>query len=122
MTDALRLAGRPVPEHLAATEVAAHARSSLPGAPGPEPGPGPELGSGPEQPGRPGPLRPATPPVDDLAALVNLAAFAPGNATDDQARRAGELAVAYAAELRAGRPWWRRVIWSLHPGPLRWRR
>ncbi|AVT41219.1 transglutaminase domain-containing protein [Plantactinospora sp. BB1] len=124
VTDALRLAGRPAPEHLAATEVAEHARSSLPDAtkPGPEPGPGPAPGGGPEQPGRPGPLRPATPPVDDLAALVNLAAFAPGNATDEQARRAGELAVAYAAELRAGRPWWRRVLWSLHPGPLRWRR
>ncbi|MGX7672007.1 DUF3488 and transglutaminase-like domain-containing protein [Plantactinospora sp. DSM 117369] len=118
VTDALRLAGRPVPDHLAATEVAEHARSTLHGVAEQEP----DGGGGPEQPGQRGALRPATPPVDDLAALVNLAAFAPGNATDDQARRAGELAVAYAAELRADRPWWRRVLWSLHPGPLRWRR
>ncbi|WP_203855540.1 DUF3488 and transglutaminase-like domain-containing protein [Plantactinospora mayteni] len=118
VTDALRLAGRPVPDHLAATEVAAHARSSLHGAA--ETGPDPGIGPG--RPGRAGAVRPAAPPVDDLAALVNLAAFAPGNATDDQARRAGELAVAYAAKLRADRPWWRRVLWSLHPGPLRWRR
>ncbi|GIG88330.1 DUF3488 and transglutaminase-like domain-containing protein [Plantactinospora endophytica] len=124
VTDALRLAGRPVPEHLAATEVAAHARSSLAGAAGPGSDLGPHADLVPQtpEPGRPEPLRPAAPPVDDLAALVNLAAFAPGNATDEQARQAGELAVAYAAELRAGRPWWRRVLWSLHPGPLRWRR
>ncbi|MDG4786482.1 transglutaminaseTgpA domain-containing protein [Micromonospora sp. WMMD1102] len=115
VTDALRLAGRPVPDHLAATEVAEHARASLPGAAGP----GPDAGTTPD---RAGGLRPAAPPVDDLAALVNLAAFAPGSATDEQARRAGELAVAYSAGLRADRPWWRRVLWSLHPGPLRWRR
>ncbi|MEQ4299841.1 transglutaminaseTgpA domain-containing protein [Plantactinospora sp. B6F1] len=118
VTDALRLAGRPVPDHLAATEVAEHARSTLRRAA--EAGRAPD--GVPEQPVRPGALRPAAPAVDDLAALVNLAAFAPGNATDDQARRAGELAVAYAAELRADRPWWRRLLWSLHPGPLRWRR
>ncbi|MFY1691630.1 transglutaminaseTgpA domain-containing protein [Plantactinospora sp. WMMB782] len=113
VTDALRLAGRPVPDHLAATEVAEHARTSLAGAAGP----GPDAGTTPA-----GGLRPAAPPVDDLAALVNLAAFAPGSATDEQARQAGELAVAYSAGLRADRPWWRRVLWSLHPGPLRWRR
>ncbi|ROT29491.1 transglutaminase domain-containing protein [Micromonospora sp. HM5-17] len=134
VTDALRLAGRPVPDHLAATEVAAHARSSLAGtsdADGPEADSGgPDAGSATParrrrhtrggNAGRP-PLRSATPPVDDLAELVNLAAFAPGHATEEQARRAAELAVAYADELRASRPWWRRVLWSLHPGPLRWR-
>ncbi|MEO3818672.1 transglutaminaseTgpA domain-containing protein [Plantactinospora sp. B24E8] len=124
LTDALRLAGRPVPEHLAATEVAAHARSSLrePGQPLP---PGPEAGSEPSGGVGAGPstggLRPAVPGVDDLAELVNLAAFAPAVATDEQARRAADLALAYAAELRAKRSWWRRLVWSLHPGPLRWR-
>ncbi|MEE6261515.1 transglutaminaseTgpA domain-containing protein [Plantactinospora sonchi] len=146
LTDALRLAGRPVPDHLAATEVAAHARASLRGpgeaaTPGPENPGGPERSGGAPTPGGPWPagepvapgpgevgdrpptgrLRPAVPGVDDLAELVNLAAFAPDIATDEQARRAGELALAYAAELRATRPWWRRLLWSLHPGPLRWR-
>ena len=126
VTDALRLAGHPVPAHLAATEVAAHARASLAGTS--DPG---GSDSGAAAPGRrhrrgrgdagPPPLRRAVPPVDDLAELVNLAAFAPGQATEEQARRAAELAVAYADGLRANRPWWRRVLWSLHPGPLRWR-
>ncbi|MFC6020921.1 DUF3488 and transglutaminase-like domain-containing protein [Plantactinospora solaniradicis] len=128
VTDALRLAGRPVPNHLAATEVAEHARSSGQGPTAPSAPTGP-AGSGdgvpapadPTDPTRPGTLRRAVPPIDDLAVLVNLAAFAPGNATDDQARQAADLALTYAGELRADRPWWRRVLWSLHPGPLRWR-
>ncbi|MDG4831757.1 transglutaminaseTgpA domain-containing protein [Solwaraspora sp. WMMD1047] len=94
VTDALRLAGHPVPGHLAATEVADHARAAAATAHA----------------------------IDDLAGLVNLAAFAPGQASPEQANRAGALAVAYADGLRAGRPWWRRLLWSLHPGPLRWRR
>lgn len=101
VTDALRLAGQPAASHLAATEVAAHARAVA-------------AGSG----GASGATASA---VDELAALVNVATFAPGTATEEQARRAGELAVAYADQLRAGRPWWRRMLWSLHPGPLRWR-
>lgn len=101
VTDALRLAGHPVPDHLAATEVAAHARQTD---------------------GWTKPPSSPVPSIDELAELVNLAAFAPAATSADQASRAGEVAVAYAAALRAGRPRWRRLLWSLHPGPLRWRR
>lgn len=101
--DALRLAGQPAPAHLAASEVAAHARSVAARSAATDP-------------------RPSAPPIDDLAALVNLTAFAPGIVEEEQARQAGAHAVAYAEALRAERPWWRRVVWSLHPGPLRWRR
>ncbi|HEX8630319.1 MAG TPA: transglutaminase domain-containing protein, partial [Catenuloplanes sp.] len=104
LTDALRLAGRVVPGHLAASEVAAHAAAA---------GDGGRPGSSP---------RPALPPVDDLAALVNTAAFGPGVADAEQAGRAGARAVAYTDGLRARQPWWRRVWWSVHPGPLRWHR
>ncbi|MBF9127519.1 transglutaminase domain-containing protein [Plantactinospora sp. S1510] len=125
VTDALRLAGRPVPNHLAATEVAEHARSSIQGAAAPSTptGPGDDVPApaDPTATTHPATLRRAVPPIDDLAVLVNLAAFAPGHATDDQARQAAELALTYAGELRADRPWWRRALWSLHPGPLRWR-
>ncbi|MFI5933694.1 DUF3488 and transglutaminase-like domain-containing protein [Actinoplanes sp. NPDC051494] len=88
-TDALRLAGRPVPRHLAATEAAAFA------------------------------IRLAA-PLDDLVAAVNTVGFAPEAADDDQARRAGEQAVAYAEALRSDRSWWRKLWWSIRPGPLRW--
>ncbi|UQU62892.1 DUF3488 and transglutaminase-like domain-containing protein [Couchioplanes caeruleus] len=107
-TDALRLAGRPVPGHLAATEAAAWAAA---------PAGGPE------------PLRPAVPPagsglppLDDLVTAVNTVAFAPGAADDEQAQRAGTQAVAYADALRSRLPWWKRVWWAVHPGPLRWHR
>ncbi|SDZ22041.1 Transglutaminase-like superfamily protein [Micromonospora pattaloongensis] len=108
--DALRLAGHPAPAHLAATEVAAHARGvdARSGAAGAD--------------ARSGPVRVAVPPIDDLATLVNLAAFAPGEADDEQARRAAAQAVAYADQVRERRPWWRRLLWSVHPGPLRWHR
>ena len=49
-------------------------------------------------------------------------AFAPLHTDEAQARRAATQAVAYAAELRSRRSWWRRVLWSIHPGPLRWHR
>jgi transglutaminase-like putative cysteine protease len=108
-TDALRLAGRPVPPHLDATEAAAHAAR-------PEP--------------PPRRLRPSTPPaaveslppLDDLVAGINTVGFAPGAADGAQAERAGRQAVAYATALRDRRSWWRRLWWSVHPGPLRWRR
>ncbi|WP_442791992.1 DUF3488 and transglutaminase-like domain-containing protein [Micromonospora sp. NBC_01796] len=127
VTDALRLAGHPVAAHLDATEVAAYAArvavdpavpptSAPPPRRRPSPGPRPTPPPAPEQP------RTAVPPIDELATLVNVATFAPGTADDEQARRAGTLAVAYATALRAVRPWWRRALWSLHPGPLRWRR
>jgi hypothetical protein len=68
--------------------------------------------------GETGPL----PPLDDLVEGVNTAAFAPGAAGDEQARRAAEQAVAYGDALRARRSWWRRAWWSVHPGPLHWHR
>jgi hypothetical protein len=111
-TDALRLAGRPVPGHLAATEAAEFAATVPPvrglrkASPAKEPAP------------PPAPL----PPLDDLVAGVNTAGFAPGATEDDQARRAGAQVVAYAGELRQRRSWWRRAWWSVHPGPLRWHR
>jgi transglutaminase-like putative cysteine protease len=101
VSDALRLAGRPAGTHLDATEVAAHAQVAAEGR-------------------RANHLRQAAPPIEELAELVNHATFAPFATDDAQARRAGERAVAYAADLRARRSWWRRLLWSLHPGPLRW--
>ncbi|MGC4814586.1 transglutaminaseTgpA domain-containing protein [Micromonospora sp. DT228] len=108
VTDALRLAGRPVGDDLAATEVAGHARQTLADA-------------------RAGMTADSTtadgttdgPAVDDLAALLNQVGFAPGAATPDQAARAAEVAMAYVHTLRSARPWWRRLLWSVHPTPLR---
>lgn len=116
LTDALRLAGQPAAGHLAATEVAAHARAVVTAPrPGRRNGPGVDKVTG-------SPVDGTTAlAVDELAALVNVAAFAPGTASEEQARQAGRLAVEYADRLRARRSWWRRLLWSLHPGPLRWR-
>ncbi|MEU1241772.1 transglutaminaseTgpA domain-containing protein [Micromonospora parva] len=102
VTDALRLAGRPVGDDLAATEVAGHARQALT-----------DTGAGGFGGGTDGPA------VDELAALLNRVGFAPGAATADQAARAAEVATAYVATLRSARPWWRRLLWSVHPAPLR---
>lgn len=144
VTDALRLAGHPVASHLAATEVAAYAAqvAAGPGTGPPSAGPPPTAPRSRRRP-RPvprltpappstaparsrasvrAPVSPSVPPIDELATLVNVATFAPGTTSDEQARRAGTLAVAYATGLRAVRPWWRRALWSAHPGPLRWRR
>ena len=103
--DGLRLAGAPAPVHLSVTEVAAHAlRTAAPPAHV-----------------RPGPRLPV-PPLDDLAGLVNVVGFAPGSPADAEARRAAAQAVAYVGELRARRPWWRRLLWTADPRPLRWSR
>ncbi len=102
VTDALRLAGRPVGDDLAATEVAGHARQALT-----------DTGAGGFGGGTDGPA------VDELAALLNRVGFAPGAATADQAARAAEVATAYVTTLRSARPWWRRLLWSVHPAPLR---
>jgi hypothetical protein len=51
---------------------------------------------------------------------INTVAFAPRRADAGQADRAAAQAVAYADALRAGRSWWRRAWWDIHPGPLRW--
>jgi len=112
-TDALRLAGRPVPAHLAATEAAAYA--SEPDSPR---RPGLLRRSAPGEAADPGPQ----PELEDLVAGVNTVGFAPGSADDAQAERAGRQAVAYVTALRGRRSWWRRVWWTVHPGPLRWRR
>jgi transglutaminase-like putative cysteine protease len=100
--DALRLAGRPPPQHLAASEVAEHAAHAA--------GPPPDA------------IRPAAPRLDDLAQLVNVVAFAPGQASPAQADRAAAQAVAYVDGLRARRPWWRRLLWSADPRPVWWAR
>lgn len=119
VTDALRLAGRPVGDDLAATEIAGHARQTLAEA---------RLGrTGGSAVGDPGAVAPSgtaqadasSPAVDELAALLNQVGFAPGAATPDQAARAAEVATAYVTTLRSARPWWRRLLWSMHPTPLR---
>ncbi|WP_410816215.1 DUF3488 and transglutaminase-like domain-containing protein [Micromonospora sp. 050-3] len=120
VTDALRLAGRPVGDDLAATEVARYARQTLADA---------RAGTaGGDTTADPGAVAPASgtaaadassPAVDELAALLNQVGFAPGAATPDQAARAAEVATAYVATLRSARPWWRRLLWSVHPTPLR---
>lgn len=119
--DALRLAGQPAASHLAATEVAAHARTVAATSARPVTAASGGTTAMATSGGTAGTADAAASPADELAALVNVATFAPGTATEEQARRAGQLAVAYADQLRAGRSWWRRVLWSLHPGPLRWR-
>jgi hypothetical protein len=62
------------------------------------------------------------PRLDGLVDAVNTAGFAPEAADAGQAQRAGDEVVAYAAALRERRSWWRRLWWSVHPGPLRWNR
>ncbi|GAA0448002.1 hypothetical protein Aca07nite_73310 [Actinoplanes capillaceus] len=117
-TDALRLAGHPVPSHLSATEAAGHAsvlpppprRTGLPrrAVPVTPPAPAPE----------PAPL----PPLDALVDAINTAGFAPEAADTGQADRAGEQVVAYSTALRERRNWWQRMLWTVRPGPLRWNR
>nr|WP_232234184.1 transglutaminase domain-containing protein [Micromonospora chokoriensis] len=111
VTDALRLAGRPVGDDLAATEVAGHARQALTDARLAQTGGG-AVGGGTAE------ADPASPTVDELATLLNQVGFAPGAATPDQATRAAEVATTYVATLRSARPWWRRLLWSIHPSPL----
>ncbi|WP_346775864.1 transglutaminaseTgpA domain-containing protein [Micromonospora sp. HNM0581] len=127
LTDTLRLAGRPVAADLSATEVAAVARDALTGtvrgdvsatevtsAAG-----GVAVGAAFDD--RRGPTETHL-AVDHLAALINQVGFAPGTATVEQAEYAARAATTYSATLRAARPYWRRLLWSVHPGPLRWPR
>ncbi|GAB4052224.1 transglutaminase TgpA family protein [Catellatospora paridis] len=102
--DALRLAGRPAPEHLSAVEVAAHAAEAAAPVRGKHE------------------VRLAAPALDELANTVNQVVFGPGTAGDTEAEAARSRALAYIDELKARRSWWRRLLWTLHPGPLRWRR
>ncbi|WP_370463345.1 transglutaminaseTgpA domain-containing protein [Micromonospora sp. WMMC415] len=103
VTDALRLAGHPVSGDLAATEIAARARDVLATARQSPAGTDDEaVGAG----------------VRELAGLLNRVAFAPGTVAEEQSTRAVVAAQGYVAALRAARPWWRRLLWSVHPGPL----
>ncbi|WFE36704.1 DUF3488 and transglutaminase-like domain-containing protein [Micromonospora sp. WMMD975] len=108
LTDALRLAGRPVGDDLAAAEVAERARRTLAEARAATAGGAATVAAGGA--------------VDELAGLVNQLAFAPGTMTPGEADRAAALASAYGDALRDARPRWRRLWWRVHPGPLRWRR
>jgi transglutaminase-like putative cysteine protease len=63
--------------------------------------------------------RPDLPPIRDLAALVNLAGFAPFAPTEAGAATAREQANRYVRAARAAAPRWRRLVWWLHPAPLR---
>ena len=103
--DGLRLAGRPAAAHLPATEVAGYANRV--GVPAHE--------------RRKGTVRPSTPPLDELATLINQATYAGTAPSEEDAQRAKQQALAYVSELRARRPWWRRVLWPADPRPLRWR-
>ncbi|MCZ7476295.1 transglutaminaseTgpA domain-containing protein [Micromonospora sp. WMMC273] len=132
LTDALRLAGQPAGPDLAAAEVAerahrtlAEARAARPGAGAAGPtdrtgegaaGPTDRTGEGAAAGG------PDEAAVDELAALLNQAGFAPGSVTPEQAERAARLSQGFGDALRAARSRWGRLWWTVHPGPLRWRR
>ncbi|GAA2701305.1 hypothetical protein Apa02nite_053910 [Actinoplanes palleronii] len=109
-TDALRLSGQPVPDHLSATEMSAYAAVTPPARGGLLRKAAPE-----------DPL-PPLPALDELVSALNTVGFAPGAADSGQADRAGAQALSYAATLRERRSWWRKLWWSVHPGPLRWHR
>ncbi|MET9303132.1 DUF3488 and transglutaminase-like domain-containing protein [Micromonospora aurantiaca] len=132
LTDALRLAGQPAGPDLAAAEVAERARRTLAearaarsgaGAAGPTDRPGDGAAGLTDRAGdgvaAGGPDEAA---VDELAALLNQAGFAPGSVTAEQAERAARLSQGFGDALRAARSRWGRLLWTVHPGPLRWRR
>ncbi|WP_239102886.1 DUF3488 and transglutaminase-like domain-containing protein [Actinoplanes siamensis] len=139
-TDALRLAGQPVPAHLSATEMASYAArppvparggllrraapesvvAVLDGAPAGSAEDDPRAGVAADR-GPGAPLAPL-PPLDELVGALNTVGFAPGAADAGQADRAGAQALAYAAALRERRSWLRKLWWTVHPGPLRWHR
>ncbi|MDI1462812.1 DUF3488 and transglutaminase-like domain-containing protein [Catellatospora sp. KI3] len=102
--DALRLAGHPAGGHLSAAEVAAHAADAA------------ALVRGKHT------VRLRAPALDDMAGTVNTSVFGPGTADEAQAEAARSGALAYIGELKARRSWWRRLLWTVHPGPLRWYR
>ncbi|MFI7509882.1 transglutaminaseTgpA domain-containing protein [Micromonospora aurantiaca] len=132
LTDALRLAGHPAGPDLAAAEVAERARRTLAEARAARSGedaaaPTHRPGDGAAAPtDRPGDSAAVGGPdeaaVDELAALLNQAGFAPGSVTPEQAERAARLSQGFADALRSARSQWGRLLWTVHPGPLRWRR
>jgi transglutaminase-like putative cysteine protease len=95
--DALWLAGRHPPGHLTATEVAQWASGTSGGAGAP------------------------LPPLGDLVELANLVAFAPEFADERDAGTAAASARSFVRGLRRAQSPWRRALWHLRPGPLRWR-
>ncbi|MFI7206053.1 transglutaminaseTgpA domain-containing protein [Micromonospora aurantiaca (nom. illeg.)] len=143
LTDALRLAGHPAGPDLAAAEVAERARRTLvearaarsgEGAAGPTDRPG-DGAAGPTDRAGEGAAGltdragggaavggPDEAAVDELAALLNQAGFAPGSVTPAQAERAARLSQGFGDALRSARSRWGRLLWTVHPGPLRWRR
>jgi transglutaminase-like putative cysteine protease len=107
--DTLVLAGAPPPEHLAVAEVADHAQLVAGGVPGRRHARRP---------------RPAAPGLHELARNVNEVGFAGELSSTDEvtAFAAGAQARAFERALRAGLPWWRRLLWRVDPRPLRRRR
>ncbi|WP_412098901.1 transglutaminaseTgpA domain-containing protein [Micromonospora sp. BRA006-A] len=132
LTDALRLAGHPAGPDLAAAEVAERARRTLAearaarsgaGAAGPTDRTGDGAAGLTDRTGDgAGAGGPDEAVVDELAALLNQAGFAPGSVTPEQAERAARLSQGFGDALRAARSRWGRLLWTVHPGPLRWRR
>jgi transglutaminase-like putative cysteine protease len=112
LLDGLRLAGRPAPRHLTATEVAAWAGQVSAVRPLPAAGPAAQPRGA-----KRGPL----PPLTQLAELVNLVAFAPEWADERDAAAATDETEAYLRRLRRDSRLSRRLVWWLRPGPLRWR-
>ena len=103
--DSLALAGAAPPPHLSAAEIADHAAEVARTAPVSRHR-----------------IRPAIPPLHDLAAKVNAVGFA-GDTTappDEIAALAAKAqAIEYERALRARRSWWRRLLWRVDPRPLR---
>jgi hypothetical protein len=119
LLDGLRLAGRPAPPHLTATEVASWASTGAGAGHGltAAAGRGAPTAAARDAAGRGS----ALPAVDRLAELANLVAFAPEWADEDDARIATGQAAAYLRRLRRAQRPHRRLLWWLRPGPLRWR-
>ncbi|GLZ76033.1 transglutaminase [Actinorhabdospora filicis] len=92
--DAMRQARRRPPPSLTATEVAGYATEALGGRPGPS--------------------------LASLVDAVNEVTFAPAAVRPESAEAAARAAQAYTAALRAARPGWRRLLWTLTPRPLFW--
>jgi Transglutaminase-like superfamily/TgpA N-terminal domain len=120
--DGLRLAGVPAGEHLAATEVSAHAARVADPAPPDIPAPREAAESPADDKPKRHRLRLPAPKLDELAHAVNVLTFAEQVITAEQADRVGTQALSYVGELRSRRSWWRRLRWSLDPRPLRWAR
>jgi len=116
MLDGLRLAGRAALPQLAATELVSYAAAAA--AP-----PAHALtAAGLRRPSR-AQIRSSAPPIADLAVSANAVTFGPpGDTSDEQAQRAATQAIAYVDALKASKPWWRRLLWTLDPRPLRWAR